>query len=253
MFNRSWKKIVATISMLALQTSFASASVTMVNTRVIYPSNVREVSFDLSNQDNNPNVIQLWVDSSDITSTPDNADAPFVVSPPMFRMEPKVNQTVRITFTGADLPQDRESVFYLNMVQIPPVDAANADQNQMLVMLRNRAKLFYRPSTIKGKVENVADQLRFHIKQVGAAWRISAENSSGYFISLISGSVGSGTQESLFTPSMIAPSSSADWELKNFKFDAQQPARVKFSFINDYGGVSDGESTILSATLPAVK
>jgi fimbrial chaperone protein len=112
-----------------------------------------------------------WVDSGDPESTPQNADAPFIVTPPVFRINPKAGQTVRLVFTGKDLPQDRESVFYLNTLEIPSLNSAYAGQNQMLVMLRNRLKVFYRPPGIEGSARKAPKQLSFHLESEGGKWR----------------------------------------------------------------------------------
>ncbi|WP_431221800.1 fimbrial biogenesis chaperone [Serratia sp. L9] len=121
----------------------------------------------LTNNDSIPYVVQMWTDINNPSSTPDNADGPFVVVPALFRIEPKTGQSVRLMFTGKDLPQDRESVFYLNSVQIPPKNIAGAAENQMTVVLRNRVKVFYRPKGIVGGPEKVTEQIRFSLKQQG--------------------------------------------------------------------------------------
>lgn len=64
-------------------------------------------------------------------------------------MAPDSGQTLRIVYTGQGLPGDRESLFHLNVLQIPPRNSSHADRNQMLLMLRNRLKLFYRPAGIQ--------------------------------------------------------------------------------------------------------
>ncbi|MEN2733548.1 fimbria/pilus periplasmic chaperone [Escherichia coli] len=42
-----------------------------------------------------------------------------MITPPIFRMDSKSGQTVRIVYTGESLPKDRESLFYLNVLDIP--------------------------------------------------------------------------------------------------------------------------------------
>ncbi len=124
----------------------ARASVVVTGTRVIYPGEAREKTVQLSNRDAFPNVVQAWVDIDAPDAPPDQADAPFLVNPAVFRMAPDSGQTLRIVYTGQGLPGDRESLFHLNVLQIPPRNSSHADRNQMLLMLRNRLKLFYRPA-----------------------------------------------------------------------------------------------------------
>ncbi|PJI52023.1 molecular chaperone EcpD, partial [Methylobacterium radiotolerans] len=58
--------------------------------------------------------------------------------------------------TGEPMPQDKESVFWLNVLEIPPKDKAN--QNLLQMAFRSRIKLFYRPAGLKGKAEDAPSQ-----------------------------------------------------------------------------------------------
>ena len=246
-FNAKLIKVVAPLA-LAAQMASASASVVMSTTRVIYPSDAREQTIQLTNQDDSPSVMQLWVDAGNAESTPQNADAPFIVTPPVFRINPKMGQTVRIVFTGKDLPQDRESVFYLNTLQIPSLSNAYADQNQMMVMLRNRLKVFYRPAAIAGSAQKAPEQLSFHLDSEAGKWRLSANNASGYYISLIEGSLVSGSHVASFTPSMIAPHSAQSWKVESARIDDRAAVRVKVKYVDDYGAIRDAEYPLTSTT-----
>lgn len=227
-----------------IQMAPASGSVIMTGTRVIYPGKAQEHSVQLTNQDDVPNVVQAWVDTGNPDSTPDTADAPFMVTPPLFRMEPKAGQTLRLVFTGQNLPQDRESVFYLNTLQIPPMQAAHAGQNQFVVMLRNRVKLFYRPESIAGSAEQAPQQLRFGVGQAGPDWDVTVSNPSGYYVSLDKARVVSAGREVAFEPKMLAPRSETSYRIKGAGQLADRNLRVKFKFLNDYGSSVDGEYLI---------
>lgn len=185
--------------------------------------------------------MQVWVDSGDEHSTPNTADAPFVVAPPIFRIEPKAGQAVRLVFTGKDLPQDRESVFYLNTLQIPSIGAANADQNQMLVLLRNRLKIFYRPASIEGRPQNAHEKLAFRLQVVGTGSQIIASNGSGYYLSLVSGTLTCGARTSTFPAGMIAPRADAQWDMQgNCPANAAE-IRMKVRYVDNYGAVRQAE------------
>jgi len=245
--NAKLFKVVAPLA-LAAQLGSASASVVMSATRLIYPADAREQTLQLTSQDDSPSVMQLWVDSGDPESTPQNADAPFIVTPPVFRINPKAGQTVRLVFTGKDLPQDRESVFYLNTLEIPSLNSTYADQNQMLVMLRNRLKIFYRPTGIEGSAQKAPEQLSFHLESEAGKWRLSANNASGYYISLIEGSLVSGSHVASFTPSMIAPHSGQSWKVESAHIDDSTAVRVKVKYVDDYGAIRDAEYPLTSTT-----
>ncbi|MNZ14074.1 Chaperone protein EcpD precursor [compost metagenome] len=217
-------------------TSIASASVVTVGTRIIYPGDSAEKTVQLTNQDTFPNVVQVWADVNNPNSTPDDADAPFLITPPVFRIEPRSGQSVRIRYVGEGLPQDRESVFYLNFQQIPPRSDAHKSQNQLLVMLRNRLKLFYRPAGIVGAPEKLPEQLRFSLNRAGDGWKIVVDNPSGYYASFSGATLVTGGHELRLKNGMVAPKSqTALWNIAKNTALPKGPATLRCSLINDYG------------------
>ena len=234
---RNNRKIACGLLILISLSGNLLASVTLPNTRVIYPGDAAATTLNLSNGPETPYIVQLWADIDNPQSTPETADAPFVIVPALFRIEPENGQAVRIVFTGKDLPQERESVFYLNMVQIPPRNASYAQENQMKLVLRSRIKLFYRPSGITGKADALAGQLEYTLLRGKSGWEIIARNPSAFYASLAQGSLMIGDTALPFNPGMLAPGESARWPVTN---TANKPlpaaANVKFTLINDYGG-----------------
>ena len=152
----------------------AQASVVMTGTRVIYPATAKEKTLQLTNTDAHPNLVQVWLDKGNPKSTVESADAPFVVNPQIFRMEPHAGQMVRLIYTGEGLPQDRESVFWLNVLEVPSsspdkADAAasNNSAGKLQVAFRSQLKLFYRPAKLKGVAADAAQQLKWRIVSEG--------------------------------------------------------------------------------------
>jgi fimbrial chaperone protein len=226
---------------LALQGGTASATVTMVGTRVIYDASSQGQSLQFNNREGGANVVQLWVDTGDEHSTPETANAPFVVTPPIFRIEPGGAQTVRLLFTGKDLPQDRESVFYLNSLQIPGLKPDYSSQNQMLVIVRNRLKIFYRPPGIEGNPHQAAERLSLRLSGQGKDRHVAVSNTSGYFVSIANGSLVCGSITATLRPVMVAPRSEAALIVKGkCPLDATS-IRATVRYIDDYGAVRAAE------------
>jgi len=120
------------------------ASVTMIGNRIIYPSDAKSVDVQMKNNDDFPYVVQTWFDDGDINSQPQKkSDVPMISTPPVFRIQGKSGQIVRIVFNKfKQLPTDRETLYWFNSLQIPPSNiSANSKKNEMLVMLRNRVKV----------------------------------------------------------------------------------------------------------------
>ena len=82
-YLRSLMVVVATFSLFA--SAHSQASVVIGGTRMVYPADDREITVKLTNEGSRPALVQVWLDQGDETSTPDTADVPFTVSPPIFR------------------------------------------------------------------------------------------------------------------------------------------------------------------------
>uniref|UniRef100_A0A182SQJ5 Uncharacterized protein n=1 Tax=Anopheles maculatus TaxID=74869 RepID=A0A182SQJ5_9DIPT len=90
---------------------------------------------------------------------------PFIVTPPLARLEANSELTLRIRRNGEPLPTDRESVFFISMKAVPAKKEANDSgaSGQMALTVVSNMKLFYRPEGLaKRAVADVASQLRFH-------------------------------------------------------------------------------------------
>ncbi|WP_296269256.1 fimbrial biogenesis chaperone [Pseudomonas sp. UBA6562] len=217
----------------------AHASVVVTGTRVIYPGDAREKTLQLTNEDTFPNVVQAWVDIDDPASSPDTADAPFMVNPPVSRMAPGSGQSLRLVYTGSGLAQDRESLFHLNVLQIPPRNMANADRNQMLLMLRNRLKLFYRPTGIAGSVDALPEQLHFQLRQEGGRWYVEVRNDSGFHASFGSAAVHLGERTLVLDAKMVPPMSSVRWAPSPLVALPAGTPHLHAQLINDFGARID--------------
>ena len=74
-----------------------------------------------------------------------------MVTPPLFRLEAKQKNTVRI-FPNANItnaPKDRETVYYFNVMSIPPTSDADTDKNKIQLAVRHRMRLIYRPKSLQ--------------------------------------------------------------------------------------------------------
>lgn len=214
----------------------SSASVVMTNTRVIYPSDAKERSVQLKNNDSFPNVVQVWTDINNSESTPENADGPFLALPAIFRIEPNRGQLFRLIYSGGELPKDRESLFYLNFLQIPPLSKDNTGENQMLVMLKNRVKIFYRPVEIKSNPENIGREISFNVKKINGGIEVDVNNKSPFYASFVDVKIISGNQELKIPVDMVEPKGNKLVKVHNQQFVSIYPMKVKFTIVNDFGG-----------------
>jgi fimbrial chaperone protein len=108
--------IPTVFSILCILSGFShAAGVQIGRTRIIYDASKKEVALPLINKEKDlPWLIQSWIDTGD-----GKTRGPFIITPPLFRLDPQKEQNLRITWSGKTLPTDRESLFYMNIRTIP--------------------------------------------------------------------------------------------------------------------------------------
>ncbi|MGG7597588.1 chaperone protein PapD [Pseudomonas sp. TE6288] len=216
--------------MLALCTAQTTlAAVSLDRTRVIFTGADKSVSLGISNQNAQlPYLAQAWLENEHA----EKIGSPLVVVPPIQRLEAGSNSQVKIQGLPAlaELPQDRESLFYFNLREIPP---RSDKPNTLQIALQTRVKLFYRPAAIatKASMGQVPWQERLTLIRQGDAYRVN--NPTPYYVTLIdaardakAGSV------SAFKPLMVAPGAQQDLGLGRTQL-GDSPV---LTYVNDYGG-----------------
>jgi chaperone protein EcpD len=181
-----FSRALCAMTVIAASFSSAYAGITINGTRVVYPADQREVSLSMVNDGKEARLIQAWIDSGDASERAETSKAPFVITPPMSRVDPGKGQTLRIMFTGAgSLPQDRETVFWLNVLEIPPKPKAGTDaaDNFMQLAVRSRLKVFYRPKGLQGSVDDALDQTHWRLMPNGNGYDVECSNDTPYNIS----------------------------------------------------------------------
>jgi chaperone protein EcpD len=232
--------VLAVLLSATLLSSFSQAGVMLGGTRIVYDGNKRDASITVSNTTAEPYAVQAWIN----TEADDNTTAtPFVATPPLFRLDPRKEQMVRIQKVPGDLPQDRESVFYFNAQEIPL--AGKADANTLKIAMRTRIKVFYRPPTLKGSAMEAPPQLRWSLQQEQGKPVLVVNNPTAFHVSFIGVKVEAGAQVvEVNEPKMVAPMSSQRYALPGF---SGRSGAVVFSAINDYGGYSEPKKIELSS------
>lgn len=218
---------------------FSHASVVITGTRVIYPADQREVNIQLSNTGDVPALVQAWVEPYTDPSAPEQAvkeqDIPFVLSPPVFRINPKEGQTIRLMYVGSDLPQDRESVFYFNVLDIPPAPSADKTDNFLQLAINSKLKLFFRPTGVSKNFSKLKDELRFSLIESNG-YQLKVDNPTGNFFTLLDLKFYS-AEQSVDGPEigMVDPKSSRNIAIPKNKSFISQATRLEVNYVDDYG------------------
>ncbi|WP_346343189.1 fimbria/pilus periplasmic chaperone [Pseudomonas sp. WS 5059] len=211
----------------------------ITGTRLLYPADQKEITVKLNNNGTQPALIQSWIDTGSVESTPTSSKAPFLLSPPVARIDPTKGQSLRVLFTGAPMAQDKESVFWLNVLEIPPKPEAGADINTLQMAFRSRIKLFYRPTGLPGTASEAIEQVQWQLVPArdGQGLALQAFNPSAFHVSLIELELVAGAQRERSEDGMIAPGETRQFVLPALKVRPAAGAQVEFSAINDYGAL----------------
>lgn len=239
---------VSFVCLLALQfCTTAQASVVIHQTRVIYPADESEVSVRLTNEGDGPKLIQAWIDDGRALAEPEMLDVPFQILTPLFRLDAQKGQVLRIIQLDNELPADRESIFWLSVLEAPPKpkpkQQAEEEQNYVQFSFRTRVKMFYRPKSLMGEGANKApNELKWSL----VAGRISVSNPTPYHVNIAGFSIGKeGGKEDERVEGvldMLPPYSSGEVKFAGgMQVDSRIYPRVKFSAIDDYGAKREHE------------
>lgn len=212
-------------------------------TRMILVGGQKSEKVTLINRSDRVYLINSRVLQSPYGAGEPNNPAPFMVTPPLFRLESDSRNSVMVVRNDTStLPTDRESVFYLSFLAVPsvskPEDNDGADgviQPRVSVGIRSVIKLFYRPSSLGMSVHSASEKLLF--AQRGNV--LHAENPTPYYLTLAQLQVNGQAVDIREQGAMIAPFSSRDYQVTGAIHD------VDWSVINDYGGVSRTYQTVL--------
>lgn len=233
-------KMMKSISFVALAAAcaapvLATAGVRVTGTRFVYPGNEKEIVVELSNDGKNPALVQTWLDAGKADMQLGADKLPFVVLPPLARVEAGKGQSIRISYVGGALPQDRESVFWINVLEVPPKVKDGDGKNFMQVALRTRMKMFYRPKGLQGSVEDSAQAMRWSVVPAGAGYALRATNDSAYDVTYTGLTLNAGgTHYDNKQGGMVAPHGSLDFPLDGLHGPVAS-GQVEATWLNDFG------------------
>ncbi|NWE17071.1 fimbrial biogenesis chaperone [Pseudomonas yamanorum] len=211
------------------------AEIVIDRTRIVYPAGAREVTVNLKNEAAGPRLVQAWIDEGDAQVAAEISDVPFSLTPPIARMEAGQGKALRLAFDqreGKALASDRESVFWLNVLGVPPKpDGAG---NSVQLAFRTRIKLFLRPQALSSPAK-APGGLKWR-RLEGPSLRAEVHNPSAYYITLSSVvATADGTEYRSDDPPMLAPYSTVVMPLTASGNAPQPKPGIGFTVLDDNG------------------
>lgn len=221
------------LTICAVQSCYADG-IQIGRTRIIYEANKREVALPMTNTEKeSPWLVQSWTDTGD-----GKTRGPFIVTPPLFRLDAQKEQSLRISWSGLAIPQSQESLFYVNVRTIPASDKSDEDKNVLKLIFKTRLKLFYRPEGLDGTPDDACKGLSFHRQ----ANRLQVHNPSQFHTIFETLSLGN---TALKTADMVKPKSSAEISIPA----GASGQKVNWRCITDYGNATEKFEAILNESM----
>ncbi|TSJ50882.1 molecular chaperone [Atlantibacter subterranea] len=218
---------------LADEKSESAGSLSMGATRVIYRAQEKEAAMPIMNHTHLTYLIQSWIEDKNGIRAKE-----FVVTPPLFQLKSQKNSQLRMVAVG-NLPQDRESVYYLISKAIPPTPEEN--KNMLQLAIKTRMKLFYRPEGLQGSPEQSAVSLIWQCNNDN----IKIINNSDYSVVIAKLATAAKSVTTDKVMDLIKGGLVPAKDSVTVKFICQSNSQIRYAVMNDFGGITDN----LTATL----
>lgn len=145
------------------------AGVIPEKSRVVYKEGNASQSYVLVNTNKYPVIVQLWVDDGDYNKNKVLSKYPFIVTPVMSKMDSLKINSFKVIYTGegGNIPEDRESLLWINIFEVPPVDNSSSNEEKVTLSMLTQIKLIYRPKSLfldKGDLINEFNLVKFTAK-----------------------------------------------------------------------------------------
>lgn len=154
--------------------SSSYAAIQLSNTRVIINEAKNFGAIKAKNITTEPFVVQSWIEAGD-----GEMNTPLFVTPPLNRMDGGEELNLTIRKIEGQLPEDRESYYWLNVLEIPKAD--ESANNTLSLAIKTRIKVFYRPTSI-GRPSDVAQALAWQMVRQGNKCQLSVKNDSAFIV-----------------------------------------------------------------------
>lgn len=206
--------------------SQAVAGISLSSTRIVFDGANKEANITVRNGTENA-LVQSWIDPGESGIS----DVPFAVTPPLARVPANEQQLLRILYEGKGMPADKESVFWLNVQEIPK---AAKGTNTLQLAVRQRIKIFFRPAGLAGEARKAPEELSWKLVPSNGKSVLKVKNPSRFHVSMADVTLeGQQTKEVAVDSTMVAPGEEKEFDLK--KFPSQSSVKLSFLSINDYG------------------
>lgn len=219
------------VNKMGLAQDNVSPGISFYVLRVIYPEGEKQgVTLTAYNKSPAPYLMQSWIRPVDPASGDVDLSwhgtpvMPFIVTPPLARLEANGELALRIRRNDMPLPNDRESVFFISMKALP---TQQPDGEQMVMTVVSNIKLFYRPTgLVKRAVADMAPKLTFS----RAGDQLTATNPTPYWLTFSRLAVGNVALDKPALRLMVPP-----FGKQSYTLPATASGKVSWQLIDEDG------------------
>lgn len=223
MFKKILPLLLSTVLSIPAQAAF-----TLNGTRFIYDEGKKSITFEVTNNAKDTYGGQVWVDNISLSKN----DVFIVPSPPFFKIKPGNKQVTRLMIVSDDVPKDRESLFMLNVQEVPP-KPKSSEGNVIAVAINTKVKLLYRPKMLAAGRKDAEKELTF-VNRDGNMW---IKNPTPYYFAVTK--VKNNDKEIILDKDVsralvqLSPFSEINMQIRSMS------GNISVDSINDWGGVEN--------------
>lgn len=236
------KHTALALTVSGLLVTAASAAVRPQLTRIVAYADQKETPVEILNESSADYMVQTWLEDTQ----GNDSNIPLVLTPPVMKLGGQKQGKLRLVVIPAEIPQDRESVYWLSIQEIPPKAELS---NKLVVAIRSRLKVFVRPKGLNYEdATKAVKTLTWQVEHDGNGSWLKASNPSNYYVSFGKLTLAQPGKAPVMLEDkyeMPAPRGSQRYAVPK-GFSAGK-ATVTWSGVNDYGG--EGEDFKAEVTL----
>ncbi|WP_194791171.1 molecular chaperone [Pseudomonas sp. UFMG81] len=219
------------LAVCLLVTCQAHCSVVIASNPLVFPAGQQEVIVSLRNEGSQPSWVQAWIDGGQAQTDDRHPSLPLRLTPSLSRLEPGQGLRLRVFHDGAAMPVDRETLYWLNLLDMSTRDGGNVPKRCQ----RSRIKLLYRPSGLPASADDAHQALVWRVRSRNGHPLLQAQNPGPYVVNLVAVAIRRKEGQLIGRALHVLPFSKQRFALEGLDSELPANAQVEYSYIDDRG------------------
>lgn len=169
----------AILSLFIILPTYSYASIEINKDKFIFIESKNLEIIEIKNNTTNDYFIQSWISHYDESN---ETELPFMITPPLFKIEKDENYSLKIFKTDEIEKKDREILYRINIKRIPLLSNSDENKNLLHISMNSVYNLIYRPVSIEKDAKDAYKRIEF-LKNKNNEFIVN--NPTPYFITLL--------------------------------------------------------------------